>query len=71
MVVDGVKVRHGDGRHADGKEVYLGQWQNDAMHGQGGLRERARERAPQPAPHEFFLEEAGRRSHRDPDPRAP
>lgn len=40
MVVDGVKVRHGTGRHIDGKEIYMGQWENDAMHGEGKLDKR-------------------------------
>lgn len=37
MVLDGVMVRHGKGTHVDGRETYIGQWQHDAMHGEGIL----------------------------------
>ena len=30
-----MKRRHGFGKHVDGKEKYVGQWQNDSMHGEG------------------------------------
>lgn len=35
MVVDGTKMRDGFGVHTDGKEKYVGQWQNDHMNGEG------------------------------------
>lgn len=34
-MVGGIKKRHGTGKHVDGKEKYVGQWQNDSMHGEG------------------------------------
>ncbi|CAM9731936.1 unnamed protein product, partial [Laminaria digitata] len=38
IVVEGMKRRHGFGKHVDGKEKYVGQWQNDSMHGEGEIR---------------------------------
>lgn len=34
----GTKLRHGCGKHVNCKEVYVGQWRHDSMHGQGGYR---------------------------------
>lgn len=35
VVVDGTKSRNGQGKHVNGKETYVGQWQTDSMHGEG------------------------------------
>lgn len=44
MVIDGVKIRHGLGTHANGKEKYVGEWQHDSMHGQGVKHEERKNR---------------------------
>lgn len=36
-VVNGVKHRHGTGRHIDGPETYEGEWVDDMMHGKGSF----------------------------------
>ncbi len=35
MTVNGNKVREGKGKMTDGNEIYIGDWKNDEMHGEG------------------------------------